>query len=117
MAKKSPLQIVNEKFGSKQDLAKRLAEVLEPVEDESKEELAERLELVSNAKLLHLFELSEKVANHGGRAGLVETIAAAEGKSKDQDFIKGLTDKRTLGWLVDRAESHARQAAKKAKSA
>lgn len=116
MPKQSPLQIVKDKFGSKKDLAKQLSEVLEPEEGESKDELADRLGLVSNAKLLHLQALSEKVTAHGGREGLVEKIAAAEGKTKDQDFIKALTAKRTLGWLVDRVESQARQA-KKTKSA
>ena len=112
MSKQSPLQIVKEKFTSKQELAKALADVLEPEEGESKEELTERLGLVSNAKLLHLHGLAEKVAAHGGRSGLVEKIAAAEGKSKDEDFIKALTAKRSLGWLVDRAESRQRRANK-----
>ena len=116
MAKQSPLQIVKDKFGSKQDLAKQLAGILEPQEDESKEELAERLSLVSNAKLLHLHALSEKVSAHGGRSGLVEKVAAAEGKAKDEDYIKALTSKRSLGWLVDRVEAQARRA-RKSKSA
>jgi hypothetical protein len=115
MAHKSPLQIVNEKFGSKEELAKKLAEVLEPAPDESKEELAERLGLTSNSKLLHLHALSEKVSAHGGREELVKKIAAAEKKSNDKDYIKALTERRTLGWLVDRVESHERRAAKKAK--
>jgi hypothetical protein len=104
MSKQSPLQIVNSKFGSKKDLAKRLAEVLEPGPDESKEELATRLSFVSNAKLLHLQQLADKVASHGGRAGLVQKIAAAEHKSNDKDYIAALTKNRTLGWLVDRLE-------------
>ncbi|GAF77599.1 unnamed protein product [marine sediment metagenome] len=116
MAKQTPLQILNDKFGSKKELAKRLSEVLEPLEDESKDELAERLTLVSNAKLLHLQALSDKVAAHGGREGLVQKVATAENKTTDKDYIKALTSKRTLGWLVDRVESQARRA-KKAKSA
>ena len=107
--KQSPLQVLKDKFGSKQELAKRLAEVLEPEEDESKDELAERLALASNAKLLHLHELSEKVAAHGGREGLVNEIATAQNKSKDKDYIAALSTKRTLGWLVDRAETLARK--------
>ncbi|HLT36472.1 MAG TPA: hypothetical protein VK034_09300 [Enhygromyxa sp.] len=108
--KKSPLQVVNERFGSKQELASRLAESLEPAPGESKEDLAARLKMASNAKLLHLDALAQKVAAHGGREGLVSKIAAAEKKSGDQDYIKALTDKRSLGWLVDRVESHARRA-------
>ena len=116
MAKQSPLQILKDKFGSKKELATKLAGLLEPAEDESKEELEARLALVSNAKLLHLHALAEKVEAHGGRAGLVAKIAEAENKSKDQDYIKALTTKRSLGWLVDRAQSLTRRA-KQAKSA
>ena len=109
-SKQSPLQIVKEKFNSKKELAAKLADVLEPAEGESKEELQARLNLVSNAKLLHLHALAAEVEAHGGREGLVSKIAAAEGKSKDQDYIKALTTKRSLGWLVDRAAKHARRA-------
>jgi hypothetical protein len=112
MSKQSPLQIVNEKFGSKKDLAKRLAEVLEPGPDESKEELATRLSFASNSKLLHLQQLADKVAAHGGRAGLVQKIAAAERKSNDKDYVAALTKNRNLGWLVDRLEALSRRAPK-----
>jgi hypothetical protein len=112
MSKQSPLQIVNEKFGSKKDLAKRLAEVLEPGPDESKEELATRLSFASNSKLLHLQQLADKVAAHGGRAGLVQKIAAAERKSNDKDYLAALTKNRNLGWLVDRLEALSRRAPK-----
>ncbi|PRP90759.1 hypothetical protein ENSA5_61930 [Enhygromyxa salina] len=116
MSKQSPLQIVNEKFGSKKELAKQLSEVLEPDTDETKDELAERLGLASNSKLLHLHALSEKVAAHGGRDGLVQKVASGENKSNDKDYIRALGGK-TLGWLVDRVESLERRAKKKAKSA
>lgn len=108
--KKSPLQIVNDRFGSKKELAKQLAETLEPGPGESKEDLATRLAMASNAKLLHLDVLAQKVTAHGGREGLVAKIAAAEKKSGDQDYIKALTEKRTLGWLVDRAVMHDKRA-------
>ena len=104
MPNKSPLQLVNERFGSKKEFAKHLADILEPAPGESKEDLAARLAMVSNAKLLHLDALAQKVAAHGGREGLVTKIAAAEKKSGDKDYIKALTEKRTLGWLVDRLE-------------
>jgi hypothetical protein len=106
---KSPLQTVNERFGSKKDLAKQLAETLEPGPGESKEELAARLAMASNAKLLHLDALARKVAAYGGREGMVGKIAAAEKKTGDQDYVKALTEKRTLGWLVDRVEMHEKR--------
>ncbi len=110
--KKTPLQIVNERFGSKKDLAKQLAETLEPVPGESKDELVERLAMASNAKLLHLDALAQKVAAHGGREGLVNKVAAAEHKAGDKDYLEVLTKKRTLGWLVDRVEMHEKRAKK-----
>ena len=113
MSKQTPLQIVNTKFGSKKDLAKRLAEVLEPGPDESKEELATRLSFVSNAKLLHLHALSEKVTAHGGRDGLVSKLAAAEGKSNDKDYVAMLTSKRSLAWLIDRIENRGKASRRK----
>ena len=70
MSKKpTPLQIVKDKFGSKKDLVAKLAEVLEPADGESKEDLAARLGHVSNAKLLHLHGLAERVEAAGGRKG------------------------------------------------
>jgi hypothetical protein len=112
MPNKTPLQVVNERFGSKKEFAKHLAETLEPAPGESKDELAARLAMVSNAKLLHLDALAQKVAAYGGREGLVAKIAAAEKKSADKDYVKALTDKRTLGWLVDRLEMLTKRAKK-----
>lgn len=109
---KTPLKAVIERFGSKKELAKHLSEQLEPAPGESKEELAARLAMTSNAKLLHLDALAQKVAAHGGREGLVTKIAAAEKKSGDKDYLKALTEKRTLGWLVDRLEMHTRRTKK-----
>ncbi|NVB38606.1 hypothetical protein G6O69_12265 [Pseudenhygromyxa sp. WMMC2535] len=106
--KQSPLQIVKDKFGSKKELASKLAGILEPAEGESKEELAERLVHVANAKLLHLHGLAAKVEGHGGREGLVKALSEAEGKTKDADYLASL-GKRSLGWLVDRVESLAKK--------
>ncbi len=117
MSKQSPLQQVNKNFGSKQDLAKRLAEVLEPSEGETKEQLAERLRRVANGKLLHLDALAQKVARYGGRDGLVAKVAEFEKKAKDNDFVESLRTKRSLGWLVDRVEAHERRARKATKPA
>lgn len=113
MAKQSPLQIVKDKFGSKKELATKLAGTLEPAEGESKDELVERLSLVSNAKLLHLHALSEKVTAHGGREGLVSKLAAAEGKSNDKDYVAMLTSKRSLAWLIDRIENRGKASRRK----
>lgn len=113
MPKQSPLQQVNTTFGSKKDLATKLAAVLEPNEGESKEDLANRLQHVANAKLLHLKTLVDKIDKHGGREGLIGEIATHEGKAKDADYRKSL-ESRTLGWLVDRVEMLERRAKAKA---
>ncbi len=102
MSKKSPLQILKAKFGSKKELATKLAAVLEADEGESKDEHIERLSHVSNAKLLHLHALSEKVAAAGGREALTKKIADAQNKSKDEDYIASLS-KHSFGWLIDNA--------------
>ena len=60
---KSPLKSVTERFGSKKELAARLAGILEPAPGESQDELGTRLAMASNAKLLHLDELAQKVAD------------------------------------------------------
>ena len=107
--KKSPLQIVKDEHKSKADLAKRLGDLLEPEEDETKEELTARLTRASNSKLLHLLDLAKRAEAQGGREGLVSKIAAANNKSGDKDYIAALSTKRSLGWLVDRAESLAKK--------
>lgn len=106
--KQSPLQVVNDRFGSKKELAKRLSELLEPGPGESKDDLAARLSIASNSKLLHLNTLAEKVAAHGGREGLVQKVAETEKKTGDKDYLTALTEKRTLGWLLDRVEAYAK---------
>jgi hypothetical protein len=109
MSKQSPLQKLKATHGSKKDLATKLAAVLEPHEGETKDELAARLAHASNGKLLHLHQLAEKVQKHGGREGLITAVATAEKKAKDADYRKSL-ETRSLGWLVDRVEVHARRA-------
>jgi hypothetical protein len=112
MPKQSPLQKVISNFGSKKDLASQLAAVLEPREGESKDDLINRLEHVANAKLIHLKALADKVQQYGGRSGLIEKVAAHEGKAKDTDYLARLGS-RTLGWLVDRVEMLDRRAKSK----
>lgn len=108
MSKSSPLQIVKAKFGSKRELAEKLADQLEAEDGESRDEHLERLVRVSNAKLLHLHALAERVSAHGGRQGLTDKLVAAAGKSKDKDYVSSLA-KRSLGWLVDRVEATAKR--------
>lgn len=108
----SPLQIVKEKFGSKDKLVDTLVGMLEPAEGESKEEFTERLKRVANAKLLHLHGVSEKVKELGGKDKIVAKIAELKGHAKDKDFVTKLSE-QSASSLVDMHDSLARKAAKK----
>ena len=94
--KKSPLQEVNDRFGSKDDLVTAVRELateelwLERV-NEDKE-----LDRVSNKKLLHLHTvLSEVKEQFGSRQALVDEIASLEDHGKDEDFKTALLRRPT----------------------
>ena len=87
MAKKSPLQIVTDKYGSKEKLVEAAAAVLLPASGESKEELSSRLKHVANAKLLHLISVADRIAKLRGREAVASKIAKLKGQAKDADFV------------------------------
>ena len=76
MAKKTPMQEVKERFGSKEELAKLLYEKLErPYEDESQEDFELRIRTASNKKLLRLHRVHEEAQERfGGKDGLVDAV-------------------------------------------
>lgn len=76
MAKKSPLQQVRDRFGSKEELAKLLIPKLErPFEDEDDDFFELRIRTMSNKKLLRLHDALEEVQERfGGKSGLVDAI-------------------------------------------
>lgn len=111
--KTTPLNQVKERFGSKQDLVGKLADLLEPAAGESADELRARLSRVSNAKLLHLHQVGERVKALGGKDALVKKIAEIKGQPKDFPFIDALGEK-SLGCLLDMHDALARRAAGKA---
>ncbi len=116
MAKKTPLQIVKEQYGSKDELIKKVATLVAPDEGESAEEHAKRLKYVSNAKLLHLVEQAGRVERLGGRDGMVAKVLELRGQTKDREYedkLKALA----VGRLLDLTESLQRAAKQKAKSA
>lgn len=100
MAKKTPLQLVKEKYGSKDALIDAVASLVDRVDDESDDEHKKRLKYVSNAKLLHLVALSEQAKALGGREGMVAKIQELKGQTKDHEFGDKLK-KLPLGRLVD----------------
>jgi hypothetical protein len=111
MARKSPLQIVKDKYGSKEELINKLTGLIEAGEDESEDDLKARLKHVANAKLLHLVEVGEKVKELGGREKLVAKVAELKGKTKDKDYAKRLGS-YSLSKLLDMQRSLSRKSKK-----
>ena len=121
MSQKSPLELVNEKFGGKDKLVDKLVGLLES--DEPKEELRKRLLAVANKKLLRLHKVASTVKEtYGSRDKLVDVAIAA--RSKDKDYRARL-EAHSTSRLVDIARVSERRskaaaaaaAAKKAKKA
>jgi hypothetical protein len=113
-SKQSPLQIVKDKFGSKEKLAKKVAGMFEPGEDEDKDEFVDRLKHVANSKLLHLVEVGERLKALGGREKLAAKVAELKGQAKDSDYVEKLKS-FTAGRLIDMHDSLTRRVAGKAK--
>ncbi len=116
MAKKTPLQIVKETYGSKDALVDKVAAQVEREEGESEADHKKRLKYVSNAKLLHLAAQADKLAELGGRDGLVAKILEIKSQAKDHEFADKLR-KTSVGRLLDMLASLQRNAANQAKKA
>lgn len=112
MTKKTPIQIVHDRFGAKENLISELAGKLERRAGESKGDFKKRFSKVSCKKLLNLLERHEEIVKYGGREGLVDAIHDYELRKnakkteikEDADFKKHL-GKKTLGDLLDRYNS------------
>lgn len=113
MAKPTPLKIVKDKHGSKAELVDKVVELVEPMEGESSDEHKRRLRNTSNAKLLHLLDLGEKVKEAGGRDGLVKAILESKKQTKDHEYADSL-ERLPLGKLYDLAQTAKRRAKKSA---
>lgn len=75
MAKKTPVQLVKDQFGSKAELAGRLAAVLVRSEGESSDEFVARLSKASNTQLLRLWAAEERLKSEfGDRGALVAAV-------------------------------------------
>ena len=109
MAKKTPLQIVKDQFGSKDKLIDAVAAIVQRDEGETEGEHKKRLKLVSNAKLLHLLGVAEQAKTLGGREGMIEKVLAIKGQPKDHEYRDRLK-RMALGRLVDLTQSLSRKA-------
>jgi hypothetical protein len=104
-----PKARVAEKAGSKEALAKTVAEVLVR-DDEDPTSLVTRLKTASNQQLLRLARVAEAVKQkYGSRAKLISAIGNTEKKSKDKDYLAKL-DALSLPNLLDLAASAERRA-------
>lgn len=106
---KAPLQIVKEKYGSKEKLVQAAAKVLEPAQGEPADEFEARLKFVSNAKLLHLVEVAERVEKLGGKAAMAQAVADMREQGKDKDFVRKLSE-GSMSQLLDMHRSLSRKA-------
>jgi hypothetical protein len=118
---KSPLQLVKDRFGSKEALVKELKGLVEKTDLFVKKfSEAKGLDRVSNLKLLRLHKLASEVQEKfGTRQKLIDAVVELEGRIKDADYRKRF-EKFTLGRLVDvyrAGERRVKTAAKKAEAA
>lgn len=90
--KESPLAQVKRLHGSKEKLVDSLVDALgKDAGDESPEALKQRLQSSSNKKLLRLAKAISTVnTKHGSKDKLVQTVSAAKGHAKDQDYVAKL---------------------------
>ena len=87
MAKKTPLQQVNDLFGNKEKLVDKLMGMVERDKGESKDELKARLTKTPNSKLLRLFNnLTEINDTFGGKDKFIDAILQRAARSRDQDY-------------------------------
>jgi len=111
--KKSPLEIVKERFGEDRKAAKaKLVEAVKSLagDGELLDRSLEDLERVSNGKLLRLESILKTVKDEfGGRANLVQKILEAEKRVKDEGY-KSRIERFSTPRLLD----HYRSVAKKA---
>jgi len=105
MATKSPLQLVKDTFGTKEDLVKQLKDRLNKMPDETEKQFTKRLMRASNKKLLHLFDVTTKVYDKfGTKMDLVDAVLKLErpnAQKEDKPFKESL-QKLSHARLLDR---------------
>jgi len=110
--KKSPMQTVRERFGSKEKLIDTVAGMLAQGKD-GVAELKAQLQGAANSKLLRLHERTTVIEERWGSVDkLVDDLLAKMHRTKDEDYRNSLLTK-TTGQLLDllRQVEKRRQAA------
>jgi len=106
--KKTPQQIVKDTYGDKGKLIDAVVGLVEADGEETAEQHKRRLRNVSNAKLLHLIALGERVKELGGRDAIVKQILELKRQPKDHEYADHLR-KLALGRIVDLLQSLQRR--------
>ena len=111
--KKTPLQEVKERFGSKEDLVKEIKKLFDKgdfFEDRLNPEKG--VSMISNAKLLRLHEVASEVKERfNTRANLTEDLLKIMGRVKDEG-LKSRFEKWGLPRLWDYYQSVLRRQAR-----
>ncbi len=106
MAKKSPMQQVQDEFGSKEELAKKVVGILDTPEDEDQADFEHRISTLSNRKLLRLWNAHQTVQDtYGSKSDLVEKITKARFNGHNADYAAKL-ETFNLPKLLDLARQH-----------
>lgn len=108
--KKAPIEVVKERFGSKDKLIDAVSELV----GKNKEQIAELKETLrgaANSKLLRLHGMMTEIQERFGSVDkLVEEILGKQNRAKDQDYRKSLLAKPP-GRLLDLFRRVSRKAA------
>lgn len=111
--KKTPLQEVKEKFGSKESLVKELKTIFDKgdlFEDRLNPDTG--IQSISNAKLLKLYEVANEVKERfTTRANLIEDLLKTMGRVKDEG-LKSRFEKWGLPRLWDHYKSVSKKSSK-----
>ncbi len=112
--KKTPLQQVKEKFGSKENLVKELKKIFDAGDlFDNRLNVDKGMATVSNAKLLKLMQVAEEVKGRfSNRANLIEDMLKAMGRIKDEGMRTRLEK-----WTLPRLWDHYQSVVKKQKAA
>ena len=100
MVKLTPVEEVRERFGSKEELAKKVMKVVEKDDDVDDDEFERQILSASNRQLLRLFEVHEIVKGRfGSKEKLVDAIVKlkfSEGNAPYRDKLLTLRSTRLL---------------------
>jgi hypothetical protein len=111
--KKSPIQVVKEKYGNKSDLVAKVMPLLSVPEGESIEEFTARITKASNRQLLRLLASEERVRkDFESKDGLVAAIVKFKFPFKGNPAYAAKLSRFTSSRLLDLHDSLRKAAAR-----